>query len=202
MRVFCCRHGQSVANAGGATSDPLGVPLTPLGRAQAEALAQQWRDRPGLIVCSSARRAVDTAHPTHLRFPDVPLETWPIQEFTYLDPARCEGTTATDRRQWVERYWSQGDPAWCDGEGAESFNGFMGRVCSAVRWLQTVQVEADGVVLLFGHGQFINAMRWLLDGAAKPWDMQSYRAFDLAQPVGHCKPITLTLPPAHASRFA
>lgn len=54
MKVFCCRHGQSVANAGAATLDPLLSELTELGHWQAEDLAQRWVDAPSLIVVSPA----------------------------------------------------------------------------------------------------------------------------------------------------
>lgn len=187
---MCCRHGQSTANAGAATLDPLSIGLTALGRQQAERLASQWVDRPSLIVVSPAARARDTAQPTIRRFPGVPVEEWPIQEFTYLAPARCKGTTAMQRRDWVEDYWVQADPNRCDGEGAESFNEFLVRVDTTIERLCQIARDASRVVLVFGHGQFINAMRWRCSEEAKNQSMQSFRAFDLKSPVAHCEPLT------------
>lgn len=190
-RVICCRHGQSAANAGAATSDPLTIPLTDLGYRQAEDVALQWVQEPGLIVVSPAERARATAAPTLRRFPEVAQEEWPIHEFTYLSPARCAGTTGVQRRAWVEAYWTKADPTFCDGAGAESFADFLVRVHGALSKLSELHFEADRPVLLFGHGQFINAIRWRLADAYRPPDMLHYRAFDLMNPVEHCAPIEI-----------
>ncbi len=191
-RVICCRHGQSVANAGAATSDPLAIPLTELGLRQAEEVAQQWHGEPGLIVVSPAERARATAAPTIRRFPEAPHEEWPIHEFTYLNRARCVGTTGAQRRTWVEAYWTKADPTFCDGAGAESFLDFLVRVHGALSKLSEVHFE-DRPVLLFGHGQFINAVRWRLADACSPQDMLRFRKFDLGNPVEHCAPIEIIL---------
>ena len=50
MRLICVRHGESVANAGAVTTDPLGIRLTEVGRSQASRLAQAWHDPPAFIV--------------------------------------------------------------------------------------------------------------------------------------------------------
>lgn len=189
--IICCRHGQSVANAGAATSDPLSVPLTELGRQQAEEVARQWTEVPGLIVVSPAERARATALPTMRRFPTVRVEEWPIQEFTYLAPARCAGTTAEQRRAWVEDYWALADPDRCDGDGAETFNEFLARVDLAVSRLVQFVERSDQAVLLFGHGQFINAMRWQRTRSVDEQGMVSFRVFDLKHPVEHCEPTDL-----------
>lgn len=195
-RVVCCRHGQSVANAGAATSDPLSIPLTELGRQQAEAVARQWTEVPGLIVVSPAERARATALPTIRRFPAVHVEEWPIQEFTYLAPARCAGTTAEQRGAWVEDYWALADPDRCDGDGAESFNEFLARVDDTIGRLAQLAAQFDLAVLLFGHGQFINAMRWRQSHLRGERSMSSFRDFDLENPVAHCEPLEFVPPPA------
>lgn len=194
MKVFCCRHGQSVANAGAATLDPLSIELTELGRQQAEDLARQWAEAPSLIVVSPAERARATALPTMRRFPAVRDEAWPIQEFTYLAPARCAGTTAEQRRAWVEDYWGAADADRCDGEGAESFNDFIARVDNTVARLAQFAGGSDRTVLLFGHGQFINAMRWRRSHLGGGQWMPSFRDFDLKNPVAHCEPLELAPP--------
>lgn len=188
-RVVCCRHGQSVANAGAATLDPLSIELTELGRQQAERVALLWTEPPSLIVVSPAERARATALPTTRRFPGVHVEEWPIQEFTYLAPVRCAGTTAEQRRVWVEHYWALAAPDRRDGDGAESFNEFLARVDHAVNRLTLCTQRTGCSVLLFGHGQFINAMRWKRSNIGDQRGMSSFRAFDLASPVAHCEPL-------------
>ncbi|WP_457389279.1 histidine phosphatase family protein [Roseateles sp. P5_E1] len=198
MKIFCCRHGQSVANAGAATLDPLSIELTELGRQQAEDLALQWAEAPSLILVSPAERARATALPTKRRFPSARVEEWPIQEFTYLAPARCVGTTADQRREWVEAYWALADPDRCDDEGAESFNEFLARVDNTIVRLDQVAGGSDHrTVLLFGHGQFINAMRWRRSRSGGGQEMPSFRDFDLKSPVPHCEPLELVPLPIH-----
>jgi hypothetical protein len=33
------------------------------------------------------------------------VETWPIEEFTYLKPSRWNGTLSVERRARIEEYW-------------------------------------------------------------------------------------------------
>jgi len=192
-RVICCRHGQSVANAGAATADPLTIPLTELGRRQAEEVAQQWNDEPGLIVVSPAERARATSAPTIRRFPNVACLEWPIHEFTYLNPSRCAGTTGEQRRAWVEAYWSKADPRFVDGDSAESFEAFIERVEQAIEQLSGLGLDEHRPILLFGHGQFTNAMRWRQMCSDARLDMLRYRAFDLQNPILNCELVELKL---------
>ncbi|WP_090805507.1 phosphoglycerate mutase family protein [Paraburkholderia tuberum] len=98
LRVLCFRHGESAANAGHATSDPASIPLTELGEQQAHAISQRLAEPPSIVICSPFLRAQQTAAPTLARFPTVRSEIWPVQEFTYLAPARCIDTSAQQRR--------------------------------------------------------------------------------------------------------
>lgn len=92
MRLVCIRHGESIANAGAATTDPLSIGLTEAGHSQASEFARSWLEPPALFVISPAARAYETAVPVLQRFPRVPVERWPVEEFTYLSPRRCAGT--------------------------------------------------------------------------------------------------------------
>lgn len=107
--VRLIRHGESSANAGHASDDPHLIDLTDLGRQQALEIAASFQEQPDLIIHSPMHRAVMTAMPTMQRFPGVPVLEMDIQEFTYLDPLRCKGTTAAERRTWVEAYWAAGN---------------------------------------------------------------------------------------------
>lgn len=97
-RISFFRHGESVSNAGAATSDPATIALTLRGRGQAEQIAQSYTARPSLIVVSPFERTRQTAAPLIARFPQVRVEEWPVQEFTYLEPSRCINTTGAERR--------------------------------------------------------------------------------------------------------
>ena len=186
LRVLCFRHGESAANAGHATSDPASIPLTELGKQQAHAISQRLAESPAFVISSPFLRAQQTAAPTLTRFPAVPTEIWPVQEFTYLAPARCAGTSAQQRRQWVDAYWNAFNPTLVDGPGAESFSAFIERVRAALNRLRMVRNASDAIAAMFGHGQFLQAMRWLIqngDGVIDADAMRSFRIVDQRSPI-------------------
>src|SRR3546814_12291459 len=124
--------------------------------AQARAVAASWTQAPALIVTSPETRTRQTAAPTIARFPGVPVEVWPSEEFTYLQPARWNGTRSAERMPHLERYWREADPDYCDGEGAESFSTLLRRCEAALALLapttnsQRAQVGKGGG----GKGRF------------------------------------------------
>lgn len=61
------------------------------------------------------------------------------------------GTSAADRKQWVEDYWSRCDPNYGDGPGAESFAQLVARAARALRILKSYSAHEQAVV--FSHGQ-------------------------------------------------
>lgn len=157
MRAIFIRHGQSTGNAGMPCHDLATIELTEKGWNQARRVATDWTETPSLIVTSPFLRTQQTAAPTIERFPDVPVEVWPIEEFTYLQPSRWNGTLAADRAPHLVRYWGEADPAYCDGEGAESFGALLRRAEAALGRLAAL--PSPGLVCVFGHGQFIQAVR-------------------------------------------
>ena len=80
LTIWFIRHAQSESNAGLLTAADAGIALTPYGHAQAACIPAAFAERPTLIVTSPYLRARQTAQPTIDRFPDVPVEEWPIQE--------------------------------------------------------------------------------------------------------------------------
>lgn len=158
--VRLVRHGESAANAGAATLDHASIPLTEKGIEQAKRVAQSVGRAPDLIVTSPFSRARASADATISIFPDVPFEIWQIEEFTYLDPTRCVNTTVGQRKAWVDQYWANADPSYIDGEGAESFLKFVGRARSFLDHLATHPAQD---ILVFSHGQFLNAVAWLIE---------------------------------------
>src|SRR5580704_518208 len=159
-RILLVRHGQSVSNAGGRAADQVSNPLTKLGRVQAREFAERLDCKPTLFVTSSFLRAQQTSEPLRQRFPDVPVEEWPIHEFSFLNPAQHKGTSEADREPNVVGYWQREDPAYIDGPGAESFTLFLDRAREAIRRL--VARDPGGCIVIFTHGFFMQAFRLVL----------------------------------------
>jgi broad specificity phosphatase PhoE len=159
-RIILVRHGESVTNAGGKAADHISNPLTELGRAQARDFAERLDYKPTLFVISPFLRAQQTAEPVRQRFPDGPVEEWPIQEFSYLNPLLHQGTSEADREPDVVAYWQRQDPAYIEGPGAESFTLFLDRAREAIRRL--LSRDPGGCIVLFTHGFFMQAFRLVL----------------------------------------
>ncbi len=178
-RVILVRHGESVANAGGRTPDHIRNPLTQVGRAQSSDFAQRLDCVPTLLVTSSFLRAQQTAEPVQQRFPDAPIEEWPIHEFNFLEPSRHHNTTEADREPHVINYWRRLDPEFIDGPGAESFRDFLDRAREAVHRLESQNL--GGCVVIFTHGYFMQAFRLVLlfPEASNAELMSNFRRFHL-----------------------
>ena len=186
------RHGESAANAGEASLDHATIPLTAKGVEQASLVAGSFTQAPDLIVASPFSRAQVTAMQTVAAFPSVPFEIWSIHEFTYLEPARCINTTVAQRRDWVEGYWAKSDPKFTDGEGAESFLEFISRAQS---FLDRLAEHPANDIAAFSHGQFINAVAWLIERNPQTIDgqaMAEWREYEIANHVPNCSGYTLT----------
>lgn len=190
-QVRLIRHGESAANAGEASLDHATIPLTPKGVEQAYLVACSFRTAPDLIVTSPFTRAASTAMATFTRFIAVPLETWPTQEFTYLEPGKCADTTVALRREWVDAYWSRSDPAFRDGPGAESFLDF---ICRAQSFLDLIAEHPAQNIAVFSHGQFINVVAWLIESRPQHIDaraMANWREYEITNHVPNCGGYTL-----------
>lgn len=160
MQVSFIRHGQSTGNAGLPCFDLAKLELTDAGRAQAARVAAAWDGPPTLIAVSPYLRTQQTAQPTIDRFPGVPVRVLPMQEFTYLEPSRWNGSSRTQRLPHIEAYWSQADPAYRDGPGSESFETLLSRVGCTLGALSALPEGAR--VYAFSHGQFMQALRVVL----------------------------------------
>lgn len=155
--AWLVRHAESQANAGGRTTDPAQIELTPRGQKQAQCLASIVMHPPDLVVTSPYQRTQQTAGPLIERFPTVRQVEWPVQEFTYLAPQRCQNTTIQDRQPLVAEYWERSDPYYVDGAGAESFADLLQRVELLAASLKAAENE---FVVVFSHGQFIRTLLW------------------------------------------
>jgi len=158
-RVLVVRHAESSSNAGGRTSGDALISITSEGARQARRLADRIAEHPTLIVVSRYPRTRQTAAPLLDRYPDVPVEVWPVEEFTYLSPAACAQTTYSERESLRNTFWQRADPDWVDGPGCESFAAFLARVR---RFEQSLAARAPGELLVvFSHGHFMQALLWL-----------------------------------------
>ncbi len=198
LSVRLIRHGQTTANAGEATDNHADIPLTALGEHQARALVKTIAQPPDLIVVSPYRRTLDTAKPLIEAYPSVPVETWPIEEFSYLAPARANGTSWVERKPIVAEYWQRADPAYVDGAGAESFVHFVGRLRAFHQRLW----RCDGRVVVFGHGHFLRAFALgLREGFCDSREaMRALRKAETARPMRNAETIVVSLPPPGMAR--
>jgi 2,3-bisphosphoglycerate-dependent phosphoglycerate mutase len=192
--VWLIRHGQSQANAGVATEHPSSIALTDLGHEQARMVSGQVQGIPDQVVVSPFIRTFHTAQPLldklEAEGARVPVLQWPIQEFTYLSPVRCRGTTAQDRKAWAQAYWERADPDWEDGDGAESFRQLMRRVDAF-----SMQLAASpGWSVVFGHGMFFKAFLIALEHGfdVSPLSMRRYRALESSAPIHNAQIIKLS----------
>ncbi len=184
--VQLVRHAESAANAGGVIKDPAEIPLSAKGEKQAYDFGQAIPKAPAQIICSPFLRARQTAAPIARRF-GLSLEIWPVQEFTYLAPERCVNTTVVQRRAWVEDYWRRANPDSVDGPGAESFAQLIGRIEATLTRLAESQIS--GWILMVGHGQFMQALRWYIaqrPGPLTKEHLDSFRQLDHAAPIENC----------------
>jgi len=168
------RHGQSESNAGLRTDHPGTSHLTALGQEQANLTALSFQYTPGLIVTSSYIRTQLTAEPLIQRFPEVPQLEWPVHEFTYLHPGNWKGTTWPERKVVAQAYWERLEPAYRDGEGAETWLELIARV-DQVRQLILAQ-KAENVVI-FSHGLFTRSLWWRLALPQTPLDTEGMRHY-------------------------
>ncbi|MES2598282.1 MAG: histidine phosphatase family protein [Verrucomicrobiota bacterium] len=155
MHHLLIRHGESEANAGLPTQSPSCIPLTKQGHRQARDLADSFTEAPELIVVSPFLRTQQTAAPLIARFPQVPVETWHVHEYTYLNHQKYARTTEIERGVYAKDYWDRCDPLWDDGGGAESFAGLVTRIDAA---LHKLSQYSGHHLAVFTHGYFIKAL--------------------------------------------
>lgn len=149
--LLLVRHGQSEWNAAGLMQGQTPhVPLTALGRSQADAAAQELAQlSPGALISSDLLRAVQTAEAC-ARATGLPIATTPaLREQGY---GVLEGRPS--RELWDVVDWS--DAQW-SAEGGESLAELHGRVEAYLKDL-CAEPPAD-VIALVTHGDTIRAIQ-------------------------------------------
>lgn len=206
-KILLVRHGESQANAGVATVNPRAIPMTELGHAQAKAFAEKFEHEPTLIVRSSYIRAMETAAHFIERFPNIPVEDWPVHEFTYLKRGE-KLLTGKERLPAVLEYWAQCDPDHRDGPVTETFSELVERCRNAIARFEAL--GPDALVVVFTHGYWMQIFRMclLFPKASVKELMANARRFDHAHPIrnthvlefesgaGGTRPIAQELPAA------
>lgn len=172
--VWFVRHGQSQSNSGQQTLCPEFTGLTSQGIKQAECISQVFPRTPSLIVTSKYIRSKQTALPTIKRFHSAKQEQWDVREFTYLSRPHSSSMTVQDRRPMVDDFWDRNDPSYSDGDGAESFINFVSRVSGV---LERLRYSEEDFIAVFTHGQFMQAVLWLLQCPQYRIDSDSMREF-------------------------
>jgi broad specificity phosphatase PhoE len=137
LRLILVRHGETQPNRDGRILGVSDVPLTPTGRAQANAIAGVLReDLPFRLYTSPIGRASETARAISASLA-VPLAS--LEGLAEADAGELEGLTGREmRRQYPEfaRRWDE-DPGTAQMPGGESLSEVQRRAWSAVRGLLT-----------------------------------------------------------------
>ena len=157
MTLLLVRHAQSAGNASGVFTGSLDLPLTDLGRRQAEALAERLATQPIVAVyASTLERARETARPTAERHG---------LKVQVLETLREGGLGEAEGLAWpeVRARWTLGEGArWADGiPGAERGDEVRARVASGIDVL--FERHRDTLALCVSHaGTITHALQHVL----------------------------------------
>lgn len=192
MKLLLIRHAESAANAGYLTSNPATIGLTKRGVEEAQLLPDQIFDAPDLIIITEYTRTLQTALPLICKYSSVPIEIWPLHEFTFLSPLTCSNTTVAERLPLVKKYWDLCDPDFVHGAGAESFNQFVERLTDAITKLKNLPHSR---VAIFTHGHVIRFVKqYVENGRQAPLTaIAHYRDHMLPYPVANTAILHLEL---------
>ena len=154
-RLWLARHGQSVSNAVRRFQGVQDVPLSDLGRRQAECLAGALRGRPlAHVYASPLERARATAAAAAAA---LGAALTVVDDLRELSLGEWEGRTVEEIRtlpgdpyaQWVR------DPMEKAPPGAEALTEVQARACRAIEWISSQHPNGDEV-LVVSHGGVIS----------------------------------------------
>lgn len=149
--IVLVRHGQTEWSISGKHTGRTDIPLTDLGRQQADALAEMLDGEEFAAVWSSPLvRAWETMERAGYAAQAVPTED--VLEWDY---GVYEGLRTDDIRQKIDGWSVWTHPIW-NGETVEEVGQRADRIIAASE-------EADGPVAVFAHGHFLRilAARWV-----------------------------------------
>jgi broad specificity phosphatase PhoE len=151
-QIWLVRHGETEWTKSGRHTGRSDVPLTDVGRRQAEGIARRLAGhRFALVLTSPRSRAADTARLAG--FPEAILEP----DLAEWDYGAFEGRTTADIRSEIAD-WSIWTGPWHQGETVEQVGARADRVIE-----RCLDPGVEGDVLLFAHGHLLRvlAARWL-----------------------------------------
>ena len=151
-RIWLARHGETEWSRDGRHTGLTEVPLTELGRIQAEALGSRLtRHRFALVLTSPRSRAADTARLAGFAnaVTDPYLAEW--------DYGALEGRRTADIAAEFPG-WSIWTGPWPGGETIDQVSVRADRILA-----RCLALDVDGDTLIFGHGHMLRvlAARWL-----------------------------------------
>jgi len=161
--IWLIRHGESKGNAGERTKNTKVNPLSNRGWREARKLGHYLNDnapKPGLIVISEFKRTVQTSTPYRDLNDNIPVEEWPVQEFTYLSGVKYANTCEAERIPKRNEYWEQNDPYYHDDENSESFVDFYIR---ANEMIEKAYLCPHDFIIIFTHGMFSKMIWWIIN---------------------------------------
>jgi phosphoserine phosphatase len=157
--LYFVRHGETDYNRRGVIQGrKVNSDLNALGREQAEALGQRFRDTYlDVIYSSPLKRALDTAQTVRMHHPETELHL--LEDLEEMSWGRYEGE---EPGEVLDRFlatlfdrWSTGDFAYRVEEG-ESILDVQERALRALDYI--VSREAGKSVLVVTHGRFIRVL--------------------------------------------
>ncbi len=169
MRLILVRHGESESNAEMRFGDA-DTPMTERGHQQAKATAR-WlakHARPEIIVASTMKRALDTAHYLAKPYGMTPVANHLMRE---VDLGDLENLTPAEAAERYPETWERNqdfenlDFGW---PGGETRRQFFARVRQAFAQLPSVGPGKD--LLVVSHGGVLSSyVAQLLEGRPQSW---------------------------------
>ena len=151
-QIYLVRHGETEWSVNGRHTGRTDIPLTAVGREQAEDLGRRIGDHPfALIMTSPLSRAAETARIAG--FADAER----VDDLREWDYGAFEGRKTIDIRAEIPD-WSIWSGPWREGETARQVGARADRVLA-----RCLDPSVGGDTLLFAHGHLLRVLtaRWL-----------------------------------------
>jgi broad specificity phosphatase PhoE len=151
-QIYVVRHGETEWSVNGRHTGRTDIPLTDVGREQAEDLGRRLAGhRFALVLTSPLSRASETASLAGFR------DAERVDDLREWDYGAFEGRTTVDIRADIPE-WSIWQGPWHAGETARQVGARADRVIA-----RCLDPAVDGDALLFAHGHVLRVLtaRWL-----------------------------------------
>jgi broad specificity phosphatase PhoE len=151
-QIYVVRHGETEWSVNGRHTGRTDIPLTDVGRGQAEDLGRRLRrHRFALVMTSPLSRAAETARMAGF------ADAEPVDDLREWDYGAFEGKTTVEIRSEIAD-WSIWRGPWRAGETARQVGARADRVLA-----RCLDPSVEGDALLFAHGHLLRVLtaRWL-----------------------------------------